>query len=87
MQAYYRTLQPEGGPISPDERQALRRAMIDYGALQPSPVHKPVDAKQPDLSIVRDSHMREVSPPPPSPVPPTPSNPHSIRFPKQIHRP
>ncbi|ORX94888.1 fungal-specific transcription factor domain-domain-containing protein [Clohesyomyces aquaticus] len=50
MQAYYRTLQPEGGPVSPDERQALRRAMIDYGALQPSPVHKPVDSK-PDPTI------------------------------------
>jgi hypothetical protein len=38
MQAYYRTVQGEDGPVSPDERRVLRNAMIDYGALQPSPV-------------------------------------------------
>ncbi|KAF2494605.1 hypothetical protein BU16DRAFT_43548 [Lophium mytilinum] len=38
MQAYYRTLHSEEGPASPDERRVLRNAMIDYGALQPSPV-------------------------------------------------
>ena len=51
----------QDGPVSPDERQALRRAMIDYGALQPSPVQRPVDTtKAPDTTIVRDSVAREV---------------------------
>jgi hypothetical protein len=43
MQAYYRSALGQDGPASPEERQALRRAMIDYGALQPSPVQKPQD--------------------------------------------
>jgi hypothetical protein len=43
MQAYYRSVLGQDGPASPEERQALRRAMIDYGALQPSPVQKPSD--------------------------------------------
>lgn len=61
MQAYYRTVLGQDGPVSPDERQALRRAMIDYGALQPSPVQKPVDVKPPpDATIVRNSISREV---------------------------
>lgn len=61
MQAYYRSVLGQDGPVSPDERQALRRAMIDYGALQPSPVQKPVDVKPPpDANIVRNSISREV---------------------------
>lgn len=44
MQAYYRSATGQGEAASPEERQALRRAMIDYGALQPSPVQKPVDS-------------------------------------------
>ncbi|KAF2117379.1 fungal-specific transcription factor domain-containing protein [Lophiotrema nucula] len=55
MQAYYRNLSGQDGqPVSPEERHALRHAMIDYGALQPSPVQKPVDAKEskgPDSTI------------------------------------
>jgi hypothetical protein len=43
MQAYYRSVLGQDAPASPEERQALRRAMIDYGALQPSPVQKPSD--------------------------------------------
>ncbi|KAF2713458.1 hypothetical protein K504DRAFT_368934 [Pleomassaria siparia CBS 279.74] len=65
MQAYYRSALGQEGPVSPDERQALRRAMIDYGALQPSPVQRPLDASndngKPDTTIVRDSVAREVS--------------------------
>lgn len=61
MQAYYRSVLGQDGPVSPDERQALRRAMIDYGALQPSPVQKPVDAKPPDNTIVRNSIAPEAS--------------------------
>ena len=65
MQAFYRTVLGQDGPVSPDERQILRRAMVDYGALQPSPVHKPVDANppstKPDVDIVRTSMIREVS--------------------------
>ncbi|KAF2192865.1 hypothetical protein K469DRAFT_552474 [Zopfia rhizophila CBS 207.26] len=68
MQAYYRTVHGEDGPVSPDERQALRRAMIDYGALQPSPVQKPVDAKVPETSLVREPAS---VPPPPMTSPPT----------------
>jgi hypothetical protein len=45
MQAYYRSVMGQASPVSPDERQALRHAMVDYGALQPSPVQKPADAK------------------------------------------
>lgn len=60
MQAYYRSALGQDVPVSPDERQALRRAMIDYGALQPSPVQKPVDANTPDNSVVRESIAREV---------------------------
>ncbi|KAI4628027.1 hypothetical protein J4E80_002163 [Alternaria sp. BMP 0032] len=45
MQAYYRSILGQDGPASPEERRALRHAMIDYGALQPSPVQKPADAR------------------------------------------
>lgn len=45
MRVYYSTVVGQEGPVSPDEQQALRRAMIDYGALQPSPVGKPGDIK------------------------------------------
>ena len=62
MQVYYRSALGQEGPVSPDERQALRRAMVDYGALQPSPVQRPADATngKPDATIVRDSIAREV---------------------------
>ncbi|KAF2263127.1 hypothetical protein CC78DRAFT_581882 [Lojkania enalia] len=60
MQAFYRTVQGHDGPVSPEERTALRRAMIDYGALQQSPVQKPADSQAPDSAIVRDSIAREV---------------------------
>lgn len=54
MQAYYRSVLGHEGPVSPDERQALGRAMVDYGALQPSPVQKPIDAKAPtETNIIR----------------------------------
>jgi hypothetical protein len=46
MQAYYRSVLGQDGPASPEERQALRHAMIDYGALQPSPVQKPTDTSR-----------------------------------------
>lgn len=60
MQAYYRSVLGQDAPASPEERQALRRAMIDYGALQPSPVQKPNDStKCPDSTIVASS----ISPP------------------------
>jgi hypothetical protein len=53
MQAYYRSALGQGAPASPEERQALRRAMIDYGALQPSPVQKPADSsKSVDTTVV-----------------------------------
>lgn len=59
MQAYYQSVLGHEAPVSPDERQALRRAMIDYGALQPSPVHKPVDAKTSNEQHVRTSFSQE----------------------------
>ncbi|KAL1610575.1 hypothetical protein SLS60_002245 [Paraconiothyrium brasiliense] len=63
MQAYYRTVLGQGGPVSPDERQALRRAMVDYGALQPSPVQKPVDVKvSVDANVIRSSITQEQPP-------------------------
>lgn len=53
MQAYYRSVLGQDAPASPEERQALRRAMIDYGALQPSPVQKPLDStKDHDSAVV-----------------------------------
>lgn len=52
MQAYYRSVLGQDKPASPEERQALRRAMIDYGALQPSPVQKPADASKDRESVV-----------------------------------
>lgn len=65
MQAFYRSVNGLEGPVSPDEQQALRRAILDYGALQRSPVQKPVDAKladgkPTDTTIVRDSVAPEV---------------------------
>lgn len=54
MQAYYRSVLGQDGPASPEERQALRHAMIDYGALQPSPVQKPADSSR-DVTMVVSS--------------------------------
>lgn len=45
MQAYYRSI-GQGGLALTEERQALRHAMIDYGALQPSPVQKPAETSR-----------------------------------------
>jgi hypothetical protein len=54
MQAYYRSTVGQGGPASPEERTALRRAMTDYGALQPTPVQKHTESvRGPDTSIVQ----------------------------------
>ncbi|KAF2848611.1 hypothetical protein T440DRAFT_400940 [Plenodomus tracheiphilus IPT5] len=65
MQAYYRSVLGQGAPASPEERQALRRAMIDYGALQPSPVQKPNDpTKEHDHGVVASS-LRPTQPPDP----------------------
>lgn len=55
MQAYYRSALGQDGPASPEERQALRRAMVDYGALQPSPVQKPMAESNMDTSVVATS--------------------------------
>ena len=62
MQAYYRSvLGQDGSAVSPDERRALSRAMIDYGALQPSPVQRPLDVKPPvDSGVVRTTIPQEV---------------------------
>jgi hypothetical protein len=54
MQAYYRTVHGEGTPVSPEERQALRTAMVDYGALQPSPV-----GRTPDTASIHPPLPRE----------------------------
>lgn len=40
MQAYYTQVRTSGH-VSADESTALQNAMVDYGALQPSPVHVP----------------------------------------------
>jgi len=62
MQAYYRSALGQDAPASPEERQALRRAMIDYGALQPSPVQKPADSsKSLDSLVVATSISPTVS--------------------------
>ncbi|PVH91630.1 hypothetical protein DM02DRAFT_620416 [Periconia macrospinosa] len=55
MQKYYRSVLGQGDSVSPDERQALRRAMVDYGALQPSPVQKPMEMKPeiPETNVLR----------------------------------
>ncbi|KAF1912201.1 fungal-specific transcription factor domain-containing protein [Ampelomyces quisqualis] len=68
MQAYYRSALGQDAPASPEERQALRRAMIDYGALQPTPVQKPTDSSNAmDTSVVASSisptsSLRETNP-------------------------
>jgi hypothetical protein len=59
MQAYYRSALGQDPPASPEERQVLQRAMIDYGALQPSPVQKQDSEKNLDTSGVAMS----ISPP------------------------
>jgi hypothetical protein len=63
MRVFYRTVVGHDGPVSPDEQQALRRAMIDYGALQPSPVQKPGDSRPGDTPHHRSSIVAEVSMP------------------------
>jgi len=54
MQAFYRTVHGEDGPVSPDERRALRSALVDYGALQPSPVQKPQGEQTPVAEPTQD---------------------------------
>lgn len=57
MQAFYRTMIGQDGPASPEERPALRRAMNDYGALQPSPVQRPADASmQSETTLLPPKH-------------------------------
>ncbi|OCL05607.1 hypothetical protein AOQ84DRAFT_94902 [Glonium stellatum] len=65
MQAFYRTVHDENGPVSPDERRALRSALVDYGALQPSPVQKQ-DEQTPVVETTQDatvSNLAPISPP------------------------
>jgi hypothetical protein len=78
MQAYYRSILGQDGPASPEERQALRHAMIDYGALQPSPVQH---QSSPSLDV-----RPSLSPSPP-PANDTPAQtPHSkYNQPHSIH--
>jgi hypothetical protein len=53
MTAYYHSVATHDSPVSPDERQALRRAMVDYGALQQtSPVQKLGDSRAPGTPAV-----------------------------------
>ncbi|CAI6331643.1 unnamed protein product [Periconia digitata] len=63
MQKYYRSVLGQGDSVSPDERQVLRRAMVDYGALQPSPVQKPTEMKSdiPEAHILRPPVSNEVA--------------------------
>ncbi|KAF2870387.1 fungal-specific transcription factor domain-containing protein [Massariosphaeria phaeospora] len=70
MQAYYRSVLGQEGPVSPEERQILRRAMVDYGALQPSPVQKPLDStKVADKAVDRVNNSREQLSKAPAPNP------------------
>lgn len=66
MQAYYRSILGQDGPASPEERRALRHAMIDYGALQPSPVQKPADARDIASSRSPSQQHNDVRPPHPN---------------------
>lgn len=61
MQAYYRSALGQDPPASPEERQVLRRAMIDYGALQPSPVQKQDSSSTLDTSAVAMSILPKLS--------------------------
>lgn len=71
MQAYYRSVLGQAAPASPEERQALRHAMIDYGALQPSPVQKPHDStKEQDHGVVASSLAQR----------PEQQQPHSLKY-------
>ncbi|KAF2009702.1 hypothetical protein BU24DRAFT_428592 [Aaosphaeria arxii CBS 175.79] len=74
MQAYYRSATGQDAPVSPDERQVLKRAMVDYGALQPSPVHRPADSKPAD-STVNGGTPREQPPALSTPFSPQVSHP------------
>ncbi|KAF2743605.1 hypothetical protein M011DRAFT_213963 [Sporormia fimetaria CBS 119925] len=51
MQVYYRSVAGREAPVSPEERQALGHAMVDYGALQPSPVQRHGDARSPAMNL------------------------------------
>ncbi|KAF2648008.1 hypothetical protein K491DRAFT_699246 [Lophiostoma macrostomum CBS 122681] len=84
MQAFYRKILGHEGPASPEERQALRRAMIDYGALQTSPVHKPIDSNSnpPDRSIVGDGLAPEG--PPATSISPSPATTPNVWTPQPI---
>ena len=63
MQAYYRTVHSEDGPVSPDERRVLRNAMIDYGALQPSPVQShSKEAQQIEREPIREVCLHQLPP-------------------------
>ncbi|KAL5117337.1 hypothetical protein ACEQ8H_004782 [Pleosporales sp. CAS-2024a] len=79
MQAYYRSALGQDPPTSPEERQVLRRAMIDYGALQPSPVQKQesdtMDTSGTASSISPTMSTQDKAPTPPHNFasPPTPN--------------
>ena len=50
MQAFYHNLQRKG-ETSPVERRALHNALVDYGALQPSPVQHPHSEESSDTEM------------------------------------
>ncbi|CAN9181504.1 unnamed protein product [Alternaria alternata] len=87
MQAYYRSVLGQDGPASPEERQALRHAMIDYGALQPSPVQKPAGSPRDVIMSSRSPSQQHnerkpmivnlTNPPVTSPLPVTAPTPNS----------
>ncbi|KAF2199572.1 hypothetical protein GQ43DRAFT_398433 [Delitschia confertaspora ATCC 74209] len=83
MQAYYKTVHSEDGPISPDERQALKTAMIDYGALQPSPVQK----QEPPPASEQNSVLQQRAPQPALMSPPSTTPNYTFSFVSPVQQP
>jgi hypothetical protein len=77
MQTYYRSSTGQEGPASPEERTALRRAMNDYGALQPTPVQKHIEPVRGSDTSVMPTAISPVqnTRPPPTPQPQAKSQP------------
>lgn len=71
MQAFYRSQIGQGTPVSHDERQKLGRAMVDYGALQPSPVHRHGSGSESKGDVGMHTHSHSL---PPIPSTQTPSS-------------
>jgi hypothetical protein len=61
MQIFYSNIKTKGGQgVTRNERQEMKNALIDYGALQPDTDSAPVEEEEPPTAL----QNRESSPPP-----------------------